>query len=312
MKQYQKLVRNVIDNGVTKMHRNGERRHLFGELMKIDLTKGFPLITTKKTNYKLAFTEILWFITGDTSLEGFRQIQREDGLKPVAIWEQNSWGGVIGPIYGHQWRFAHTKQAQASPKAMASDLAEYGWDADEFNARYFDQLQFVIENIKDNPYGSRHRMANYVPGIVGNEECTMQENIEAGKGGITPCVSFFTFSVVPPKVEGGKKGLITQLTHASCDLLLGGGVNIAEYALLAELIARETGTEAIGLNIFFSDVHVYENQIEDIEKSSFFTNEPYPLPTLEIKGDSDIYHVKLADLVIKDYKHHNFIRLPLS
>lgn len=124
MQQYLDLLKDVLENGVDKEDRTGVgTRSVFGRQMRFDLTKGFPLMTTKKMHLKSIIYELLWFIKGDTNV---RYLQ-EHGVR---IW--NEWAdenGDLGPVYGSQWR--------------------------NWNNEGIDQLAEVIEKLKHDPNDRR-------------------------------------------------------------------------------------------------------------------------------------------------------------
>ena len=124
MKQYLDMLRYVLENGVDKMDRTGVgTRSVFGQQMRFDLSKGFPLMTTKKMHLKSIIHELLWFIKGDTNVKYLQ----DNGVR---IW--NEWAdenGNLGPIYGSQWR--------------------------NWNGEGIDQLAQVIETLKHNPNDRR-------------------------------------------------------------------------------------------------------------------------------------------------------------
>lgn len=124
MKQYLDLLQDILDNGVDKMDRTGVgTRSVFGRQMRFDLSKGFPLVTTKKLHLKSIIHELLWFIKGDTNIKYLQ----DNGVR---IW--NEWAdenGDLGPVYGSQWR---------------------NWNGDGV-----DQLADVIERLKTNPNDRR-------------------------------------------------------------------------------------------------------------------------------------------------------------
>lgn len=128
MRAYLDLVQRILDEGVAKGDRTGTgTRSVFGHQMRFDLTKGFPLVTTKKVHTRSIIEELLWFIAGSTD----NTILRDKG---VTIWDE--WAaddGDLGPIYGYQWR---------------------SWPAP--NGQHIDQLAQVIQQIKTNPDSRRH------------------------------------------------------------------------------------------------------------------------------------------------------------
>src|SRR6185312_6314110 len=127
MDQYEVLLRHVLENGVSKSDRTGTgTKSIFGYQMRFDLSKGFPLITTKKIHIKSIIYELLWFLKGETNI----RYLKENG---VTIW--NEWAdknGELGPIYGYQWR---------------------SWIAPD--GRHIDQIANVIETLKKNPDSRR-------------------------------------------------------------------------------------------------------------------------------------------------------------
>lgn len=127
MKQYLDLLDYVLKNGTTKEDRTGTGTiSVFGYQMRFDLSKGFPLLTTKKLHLKSIIHELLWFLNGDTNVKYLQ----ENGVR---IW--NEWAdenGELGPVYGHQWR---------------------SWP--DYNGNSIDQISNVINQIKKNPDSRR-------------------------------------------------------------------------------------------------------------------------------------------------------------
>ena len=137
MKQYLDLLQDILDNGVDKSDRTGTgTRSVFGQLMRFDLSKGFPLVTTKKVHLKSIIYELLWFLKGDTNVHYLQ----EHGVR---IW--NEWAdenGDLGPVYGAQWR---------------------NWDN-----KGIDQIKKVIETLKKNPNDRRMIVTAWNPSQVDN------------------------------------------------------------------------------------------------------------------------------------------------
>lgn len=127
MKQYLELLRNVMENGVDKEDRTGTgTKSIFGYQMRFDLSKGFPLITTKKTHLKSIIHELLWFLQGDTNV----QYLHDNNVKIWDEWADEN--GDLGHIYGFQWR---------------------SWP--DYNGGSIDQITEAIETIKKNPDSRR-------------------------------------------------------------------------------------------------------------------------------------------------------------
>ncbi|HIL93262.1 MAG TPA: thymidylate synthase [Cycloclasticus sp.] len=127
MKQYLELMQDILDNGADKEDRTGTgTRSVFGRQMRFDLSKGFPLVTTKKLHLRSIIHELLWFLNGDTNTAYLK----ENG---VSIWDE--WAdenGDLGPVYGHQWR--------SWPTPTGGNI---------------DQISEVLEQIKNTPDSRR-------------------------------------------------------------------------------------------------------------------------------------------------------------
>lgn len=137
-RQYEDLLRDVLDEGVHRPDRTGTgTRSIFGAQLRYNLNRGFPLVTTKKVHWKSIVHELLWMLNGSTNI-GYLN---EHG---VTIW--NEWadeGGDLGPVYGYQWR---------------------SWP-DHDNGS-IDQISRVIESIKADPYSRRHVVSAWNPADI--------------------------------------------------------------------------------------------------------------------------------------------------
>lgn len=138
MKAYQDLMRHVLDNGVDKSDRTGTgTRSVFGYQMRFDLSKGFPLLTTKKLHLRSIIHELLWFLKGDTNIKYLKE-------NNVSIWDE--WAdenGDLGPVYGYQWR---------------------SWPSPD--GRHIDQISNLVEQIKNNPDSRRLIVSAWNPALV--------------------------------------------------------------------------------------------------------------------------------------------------
>lgn len=128
MKQYHDLLQHIIDNGSQKGDRTGTGTiSVFGYQMRFDLSKGFPVVTTKKLHLRSIIHELLWFLQGDTNIKYLKE-------NKVRIWDE--WAdenGNLGPVYGHQWR---------------------SWP--DGNGGTIDQITKLVDQIKNNPNSRRH------------------------------------------------------------------------------------------------------------------------------------------------------------
>lgn len=138
MQQYLDLLSHVMENGSDRMDRTGTgTRGVFGYQMRFDLSKGFPMVTTKKLHKGSIIHELIWFLAGDTNIKYLKDHK-------VRIWDE--WAdenGDLGPVYGKQWR---------------------RWEGPE--GAVIDQVNNVIEAIKTNPYSRRHIVSAWNPADV--------------------------------------------------------------------------------------------------------------------------------------------------
>ena len=138
MKTYLDLLQHILQKGTSKEDRTGTGTlSVFGYQMRYDLSKGFPLLTTKKVHLRSIIHELLWFLRGDSNLKYLHDHK-------VTIWDE--WAdedGNLGPVYGVQWR-----------KWKTSD------------GRYVDQISNLIQRIKENPDSRRHIVSGWNVGEV--------------------------------------------------------------------------------------------------------------------------------------------------
>ena len=136
--QYLNLLRDILDNGVQRGDRTGTGTlGVFGRQIRFDLSKGFPLLTTKKLHTRSIIVELLWFLRGETNIRWLK----DNGVR---IWDE--WAdaeGELGPVYGKQWR---------------------SWTAPD--GRVIDQIEKVVESIRTNPNSRRHIVTAWNPADV--------------------------------------------------------------------------------------------------------------------------------------------------
>lgn len=221
--QYISTLRNLLVNGIYREGRNGGTYGLFGHQMRFNLAEGFPLLTTKKVHFHSILVELLWFLRGDTNIK----FLHDHG---VTIWDE--WAdekGELGPVYGAQWRNwygAHVIEGTSDDGVIIS---------------HKDQITDLIDGIKNDPHGRRHIVTAWNPAEI--------ENMA-----LPPCHCLFQFHVAKGKLS-------CQLYQRSADWFLGVPFNIASYALLTHLVARETGLEVGDFIHTFGDLHLYANHV---------------------------------------------------
>lgn len=276
MKVYHDLLRQVLDHGVRKSDRTGTGTlSVFGHQMRFDLTRGFPLVTTKKVHLKSIIHELLWFIRGDTNI-GYLN---ENG---VSIWDE--WAdddGELGPIYGRQWR--------AWPVPGGGE---------------FDQLSEIVERIRRRPDSRRHLVTAWNPVALPDERLDPAENVTEGRMALAPCHTLFQFWVA-----NGRLSL--QLYQRSADCFLGVPFNIASYAMLLMMMAQITGLKPHEFIHSLGDAHIYLNHLDQVRTQ--LAREPYPLPRMHLNPDrARLEDFEYGDFELVGYQAHPPIKAPIA
>ena len=303
---YLDLIERIKREGVKKTDRTGTGTlSLLGHQMRFDLSKGFPLLTTKKLPIKAIIHELIWFLRGDTNLKYLAD-------NNVHIWDEwpykayliknnidvpktgsDEWNngikefiekiktdanfakeyGNLGPIYGYQWR---------------------NWPTP--NGGHIDQLKNVIEQIKKNPDDRRMIVSAW----------NVADIEEMAKAGLPPCHCLFQFYVANGKLS-------CQLYQRSCDTFLGVPFNIASYALLTMIIAQVTGLEVGEFVWTGGDTHLYINHLEQADIQLSRKNDIRPMPTLKINPEKkNIEDFTIEDFELVDYNPHDAIKAPIA
>tara|TARA_Y200000002_G_scaffold10449_1_gene8658 strand:- start:2445 stop:3239 length:795 start_codon:yes stop_codon:yes gene_type:complete len=258
MKQYLDLLNHILDEGFEKNDRTGVGTlSTFGYQTRFDLTKGFPLVTTKKIHLKSVIHELLWFISGDSNINYLNK-------NGVTIWDE--WAdaeGNLGEIYGVQWRSWRKK-----------------------DGTYVDQLNNLMNSLKNNPDSRRHIISAWNVGEI--------ENMA-----LPPCHCLFQFYVA-------NKKLSCQLYQRSADAFLGVPFNIASYSLLIHMVAHVLNYSVGDFIYTIGDMHLYNNHIEQAKLQ--IGRKPYDLPHLKIDREvKDIFSFKYDDFKVLNYKSHPHI-----
>ncbi len=289
MKAYLDIVKNVLENGVKVDTRTGIKAYtIAGTIFEHDMSKGFPLLTTKKTPFKLVATELEFFINGITDKKWLQD-------KNNHIWDE--WAKPQLAPYGHD---------EASKKKMLEerDLGPiYGFQWRHFNAPYenynsnydgkgIDQLKKVIETLKTNPRDRRMIVSAWNP-------------LQFNEMALPPCHYAFQITVID-----GKLNLLWN--QRSVDTMLGLPFNIASYALLLHLLAKETGLKEGKLVGFLADVHIYENHIDGAKEQLTRDPNKYSLPKLETENWKSIFDWKAENTKLLDYQSYDRIHFEIA
>jgi len=316
--EYRQLLMDILINGVKKEDRTGTgTQSVFGRQIRHSMSEGFPLLTTKKMAWKSIVTELLWFLRGDSDIrflwESNCTIWDGDWYKrykttcsePYTLEEVKQKvkeGGHyfhdsmfdMGPIYGKQWR-QWNYQSKKNHYVMAGQPTHYSIN--------IDQIINLISELKSNPDSRRLMVSAWNVG-------------ELDKMVLPPC--HYGFQVYTQEREG-KRYISLMWNQRSVDTFLGLPFNIASYALLLEIIAKEVNMipdEIIG-NL--GDVHLYLDHIEQAKEQ--ISRKPFELPKLKMNPIflANLEHKSFDEAIngvvsfeLENYQSHPAIKAPLS
>jgi len=319
--EYRQLLMDILVHGVKKEDRTGTgTQSVFGRQIRHSMSEGFPLLTTKKMAWKSIVTELIWFLRGDTnikylvdngcniwngdayknyaaktSLDADGQFTKEEFIKEIKTNNEfaKKWG-ELGPIYGKQWR-KWNYQSKKNHYVMAGQPTHHNIN--------IDQIVNLISELKSNPDSRRLMVSAWNAG-------------ELGKMVLPPC--HYGFQVYTQEREG-KRYISLMWNQRSVDTFLGLPFNIASYALLLEIIAKEVNMipdEIIG-NL--GDVHLYLDHIEQAKEQ--ISREPFELPKLKMNPIflANLEHKSFDEAIngvvsfeLENYQSHPAIKAPLS
>ena len=306
--QYLDLLQKIFDTGVDRMDRTGVgTRSIFGHQMRFDLSKWFPLLTTKKVFLRGIIHELIWFLSGDTNIEylvkndvkiwnewAFSKYLKKTG-KDIELeryssqWDEalndfienikndpafsKEWGD-LGPVYGKQWR---------------------AWETKKWNT--IDQVQNALNTIVNDPYSRRNIISGWNVGEI--EELVRDKDTAP-----PPCHTLFQFYLAEGKLS-------CQLYQRSADVFLGVPFNIASYALLTMMMAQVSGLEVGEFVHTFWDVHIYHNHIDQVREQ--LSREPRPFPAMKINPQvQDLFQFQFEDFTLEGYDPHPPIKAPIA
>lgn len=294
MKEYIDLVKLVMDEGVKKPSRTGiDTLSYFGAFYKVDLSKGFPLLTTKKMIWKSLLHEVLWYFSGDDHIKNLQNHTK--------IW--NAWAdenGNLETAYGRYWRrYPVPEKGTTLGNEVFVDENHPFVEREENGKLTFDQMGWAINELKNNPSSRRIVINAWHPA-----------NAVISK--LPPCHYSFVFNV-----SNGK--LNCHLTQRSGDIALGIPFNLAAYAIIAQIVANEVGLELGYFAHTIVDAHIYVadkgsdleqyDHLEGLKKQ--MQREPLPLPTLKIT-EKPLDKLTFDDFELQNYRHHDRIKFEVA
>jgi thymidylate synthase len=289
MRPYLDIVRDILNHGAWKNNRTGVRaKTIAGAMFAHDMSKGFPLLTTKSVPLRLVATELEFFLQGITD-KRWLQERRNHIWDEWANPEKASYGHSpeakrrmfeerdLGPVYGFQWRHFG---------------AEYTSHDADYTEKGIDQLRNVVEKLKVDPNDRRMIVSAWNP-------------LALEKMALPPCHYSFQVTVID-----GKLNLLWN--QRSVDTMLGLPFNIASYGLLLHLLAREANLQEGRLVGFLADVHIYESHVagarEQIERDA----DHYPLPSITTDPFTSIFSWESKDSQATSYKHYPKIQFEIA
>lgn len=313
MKAYLDILKNCLENGTLSDNRTDVPaiRVPQGARIEHDMENGFPLLTTKKMGLKNIATELEFFIKGYTDKKWLQDrnchIWDEWATKPK--WEETYRQKAISLAIEKQQKLTDEEHKQLKNECMDNepDLGPvYGWQWRHFGGEYrwnpenpeknfnpdkpgVDQMAYIVETAKKDSTSRRYLVSAWNP-------------IDQSKMALPPCHIMHQILI-----HNGKLNL--TWTQRSCDMFLGVPYNIASYALLLMLYAKELGCKPGILCGEFHDVHIYENHIDQVKEQ--LSREPYKLPTVEIsdKNWNGILNWSAqGGFTLKDYVCHEAIK----
>lgn len=320
MKVYLDLLEDILTNGVKKQDRTGTGTiGVFGRQYRVDLSKGFPLLTTKKLHWKSIAGELIWMLSGSVN-------NNDLVAKGVHIWDE--WAkpnGDLGPIYSKQWRAWNTGRDIPTP-----DKDGHIWHLPES----IDQISELINNLLNNPNSRRHvvsawNVADLPRMSLAPCHCLFQMNCrpmtpkqrlfhaiyETGNIALALSMDLVEDNIVERLLattysDAPKYFLDCQLYQRSCDTFLGVPYNTASYSLLTHMLADQCNMIPGEFIHTFGDTHLYLNHIEQAKLQ--LSREPRPLPTLRLTPRTSIFDYVFEDCVIENYDAHPTIKAAVS
>ena len=287
MKAYLDIIKKILEKGELKHSRTEVGTlAIAGAMFEHDMAEGFPLLTTKKVPLRLVASELEFFIKGITDKQWL--IERNN-----YIWSE--WCSPKIVPYGHD---QETKTKMMEERELGPI---YGWQWRNFGAKYIshdqqpegngiDQFKNLITKLKQNPMDRRMIVSAWNPLDIPNMA-------------LPPCHYGFQVTVINSKLN-------LLWNQRSVDSALGLPFNIASYALLLHLLAKESGLKEGKLIGFLGDTHIYENHVEGLKEQ--LTREPKQLPKIKTENFTSIFDWKYTDTIVENFEAHPRIKFDIA
>lgn len=284
MRAYLDLVERVLTNGKLKSNRTGvDTISTFAEFYRVDLSAGYPLLTTKKVNFDAMLREVFWYLSGEDHI---RDLQ-----KYTKIWD--SWADETGNLetaYGRYWRrYPVPAKSVALGAEVLVDASNPHVRKEADGSLSFDQLGWAIDELKRNPDSRRIVITAWHPA-----------NAVVSK--LPPCHITWVLNV-----QNGR--LNCHLTQRSADIALGIPFNLACYSLLTQAIAQEVELQTGEFAHTLIDAHIYVNHIDSLKQQ--LRRQPLPLPSLEI-AQKPFHTLQFEDFKLINYQCYEAIKFDVA
>jgi thymidylate synthase len=262
VKQYHELLQHILDNGVDVNDRTGVgTRSVFGYQMRFDLSTGFPAITTKKLAWRAVVSELLWFLEGSTDERRLAEFTygkpRENLVGKSTIWTANA------DNQGKSLGYVNNEFVKELGPVYGAQWRKFNHSYNVFGA---DQIKNILNQLRTDPDSRRIILSAWNPTVL-------------SKQALPPCHYAFQLRVINGKLN-------CMMTMRSNDVFLGAPFNIASYALLTHIFAREVGLKVGELVYSIGDAHIYHNHFDQVREQ--LSREEYELPTLSIDESFDL------------------------
>ncbi len=274
MRQWLGILKEAVTIGEPRHDRTGVGTlALFGRSLGFDCRSAFPAVTTKRLHFSSVAAELACFIRGYDSLSEFHEMG-------CNIWDKNAaqFQGQLGRIYGTQWRDwraqAHDPEGGPLPRIVAVD-----------------QLQNLLDGLRKDPFGRRHLVTAWNPGEL-DAVC------------LPPCHVLFQCFLSP------ELGLSMTVYMRSADLFLGLPFDVASYALLLALLAKELGVSRDRLIFFLGDAHVYLNHLDQVKM--VLSRKPSEPPLLWLDPGASLLTFRPSQARLERYTPQPAVPAPMN